>query len=127
MYSSTQIDASNFVEGVDRAFIIILGFFLKKGRVGIEFIKHAFLLAIISYIALVYIVHLEARKMGLEGMEKKVTRTIFQRLTSFVATVLFMIIMAGVTYYGLGWIKGVAGAATIYIVVILLADHFVHH
>jgi cytochrome c oxidase subunit 2 len=26
MYSSTQIDASNFVHGVDRAFIIILGF-----------------------------------------------------------------------------------------------------
>ena len=26
MYSATQIDASNFVEGVDRAFIIILGF-----------------------------------------------------------------------------------------------------
>jgi cytochrome c oxidase subunit 2 len=26
MYSSTQIDASNFVEGVDRAFLVILGF-----------------------------------------------------------------------------------------------------
>jgi cytochrome c oxidase subunit 2 len=26
MYSSTQIDASNFVEGVDRAFMVILGF-----------------------------------------------------------------------------------------------------
>lgn len=26
MYSATQIDASNFVEGVDRAFVIILGF-----------------------------------------------------------------------------------------------------
>jgi len=98
--------------------------FLMVEYVGIsyiEVIKHAFLPAIISYIALVYIVHLEASKMGLEGMEKKVTRTIFQRLTSFVATLLFMIIMAGVTYYGLGWIKGVAGAATIYIVVILLA------
>ncbi|MCK4854031.1 MAG: hypothetical protein KAT31_07210, partial [Bacteroidales bacterium] len=26
MYSATQIDASNFVEGVDRAFMITLGF-----------------------------------------------------------------------------------------------------
>ena len=26
MYSATQIDASNFVEGVDRAFMVILGF-----------------------------------------------------------------------------------------------------
>ncbi len=98
--------------------------FLMVEYVGIsyiEVIKHAFLPAVISYIALVYIVHLEACKMGLEGMEKKVTRTILQRLISFVATILFMIVMAGVTYYGLGWIKGVAGAATIYIVVVLLA------
>lgn len=98
--------------------------FLMVEYVGItyiEVIKHAFLPAIISYIALVYIVHLEASKMGLEGMEKKVTRTIYQRLLSFFVTFLFMIIMAGVTYYGLGWIKGVAGAATLYVVVVLLA------
>ena len=102
--------------------------FLMVEYVGIsyiEVIKHAFLPAIISYIALVYIVHLEASKMGLEGMEKKVTRTIAQRLVSFVATILFLIIMAGVTYYGLGWIKGVAGAATIYVVVILLAVAYI--
>ncbi|MEJ2199342.1 MAG: TRAP transporter permease, partial [Desulfuromonadales bacterium] len=88
--------------------------FLMVEYVGIsyiEVIKHAFLPAIISYIALVYIVHLEASKMGLEGMEKKV--------------ILFMIVMAGITYYGLGWIKGVAGAATIYIVVILLAVAYI--
>ncbi len=98
--------------------------FLMVEYVGIsyiEVIKHAFLPAIISYIALVYIVHLEASKMGLEGMEKKVTRTLAQRFLSFVATILFMIVMAGITYYGLGWIKGVAGAATIYVVVVLLA------
>lgn len=102
--------------------------FLMVEYVGItyiEVIKHAFLPAIISYIALVYIVHLEASKMGLEGMEKKVTRTIAQKMLSFVATILFMIIMAGATYYGLGWIKGVAGAATIYVVVLLLAIAYV--
>jgi TRAP-type uncharacterized transport system fused permease subunit len=47
--------------------------FLMVEYVGIsyvEVIKHAFLPAIISYIALVYIVHLEACKMGLKGMEK---------------------------------------------------------
>ncbi len=98
--------------------------FLMVEYVGIsyiEVIKHAFLPAIISYVALVYIVHLEACKMGLKGMEKTVTRTIVQRLRSFIMTILFLIITAGVTYYGLGWIKGVAGAATIYIVVALLA------
>ncbi|MCK5541645.1 MAG: TRAP transporter permease [Desulfobacterales bacterium] len=98
--------------------------FLMVEYVGIsyvEVIKHAFLPAIISYIALVYIVHLESCKMGLEGMERKVTKTITQKLLSFVMTILFIIIMGGATYYGLGWIKVVAGSATIYIVSILLA------
>ena len=98
--------------------------FLMVEYVGItyiEVIKHAFLPAIISYIALVYIVHLEACKMGLEGMKKTITRTLAQRMLSFVFTILFLIILAGSTYYGLGWIKVLAGDATIYIVSILLA------
>lgn len=37
----------------------------------IEVIKHAFLPAVISYIALLYIVHLESLKMGLEGLKKE--------------------------------------------------------
>ncbi|NQY94404.1 MAG: TRAP transporter permease, partial [Campylobacteraceae bacterium] len=48
--------------------------FLMVEYVGIPFveiIKHAFLPAIISYIALIYIVHLEAMKAGMEGMVKK--------------------------------------------------------
>ena len=47
--------------------------FLMVEYVGIPFveiIKHAFLPAIISYIALVYIVHLEAMKMGMQGMQR---------------------------------------------------------
>lgn len=98
--------------------------FLMVEYVGIsyiEVIKHAFLPAIISYIALVYIVHLEACKMGLKGMEKKKTKTLFQSVVSFIVTLLSMIIMGGITYYGLGWIKTVAGDATIWVVCILLA------
>jgi TRAP transporter 4TM/12TM fusion protein len=98
--------------------------FLMVEYVGItyvEVIKHAFLPAIISYIALVYIVHLEACKMGLEGMEKLVAKTLSQKLFSFVITILSIIIIGGVTYFGLGWIKVVAGKATIYIVSVLLA------
>ena len=98
--------------------------FLMVEYVGIsyvEVIKHAFLPAIISYIALVYIVHLEACKMGLKGMEKPVTRTFFQQFLSFIMTILFIIIIGGATYYGLGWIKTVFGAAAIYAVCLLLA------
>ena len=36
-----------------------------------EVVKHAFLPAIISYIALFYISHLEALKLNLKGMEEK--------------------------------------------------------
>jgi TRAP transporter 4TM/12TM fusion protein len=97
--------------------------FLMVEYVGIsyvEVIKHAFLPAIISYIALVYIVHLEACKMGLKGMEKPVTKSFSQKVLAFVMTILFIIIMGGATYYGIGWIKPVAGAAAIYIVGALL-------
>jgi TRAP transporter 4TM/12TM fusion protein len=97
--------------------------FLMVEYVGIsyiEVIKHAFLPAIISYIALVYIVHLEACKMGLKGMEKPVTKTLTQKLLAFVMTFLFLVIMGGATYYGIGWIKTVAGEAAIYIVAIVL-------
>jgi TRAP-type uncharacterized transport system fused permease subunit len=97
--------------------------FLMVEYVGIsyiEVIKHAFLPAIISYIALVYIVHLEAGKMGLKGMEKPVTKTLTQKLLAAVMTFLFLIIIGGATYYGIGWIKTVAGGAAIYIVAILL-------
>ncbi|MEN8245329.1 MAG: TRAP transporter permease [Thermodesulfobacteriota bacterium] len=99
--------------------------FLMVEYVGItyiEVIKHAFLPAIISYIALVYIVHLEACKLDLKRMEKLVTaKTMSQKLLSAVLSFLFIVILAGVTYYGLGWIKTVAGDATIYVVCILLA------
>lgn len=97
--------------------------FLMVEYVGItyvEVIKHAFLPAIISYIALVYIVHLEACKLGLKGMVKPVTKTLNQKLVSFVITILTLIIIGGVTYYGLGWIKTIAGGATLYVVSVLL-------
>ncbi len=98
--------------------------FLMVEYVGIsyvEVIKHAFLPAIISYIALVYIVHLESCKLGLKGMDRPGTQTFGRKLLSFVLTILTLILIGGATYYGLGWIKTVAGDATIYVVVLLIA------
>ena len=97
--------------------------FLMVEYVGISYIaviKHAFFPAIISYIALIYIVHLEACKMGLKGLKKPVVRTLQQQLFFFLTTVLSLIIIGAVTYYGFGWIKVVAGDATIYIASLLL-------
>jgi TRAP transporter 4TM/12TM fusion protein len=98
--------------------------FLMVEYVGIsyiEVIKHAFLPAIISYIALVYIVHLEACKMDLKGLPKRPTKkTMAQRLMTFVFVLLGMIIIGGATYYGLGWIKTFAGDSAIWIICVLL-------
>jgi hypothetical protein len=38
-------------------------------------------------------------------MEKPVIKTFRQSVISAVLTFLFIIIMGGITYYGLGWIK----------------------
>ena len=71
-----------------------------------DIIKHALLPALISYIALVYIVHLEALKMGLKGLPKHPsTLTAAQKLIGFLTGFLGMVVLGAVVYYGLGWIK----------------------
>lgn len=100
--------------------------FLMIEYVGISYIEvitHAFLPAIVSYIALVYIVHLEAMKANLKGLPQRTISTFTQKLFTFVTIVSGMIILSGLIYYGLGWTKSVAGDATPYIasVVLLIA------
>ncbi|MFO7713197.1 TRAP transporter permease [Desulfosarcina sp.] len=94
--------------------------FLMVEYVGIsyiEVIKHAFLPAVISYMALFYIVHLEACKMGLKGLKKPSTgATLLQKMTAFAGGFVLMAVLTVVTYYGIGWIKTAAGDAAIYIV-----------
>jgi len=97
--------------------------FLMVEYVGIsyiEVIKHAFLPAVISYIALVYIVHLEACKMNLQGLPRRHPSKLSRTLMSFLFTVLTLIVLSGVVYYGLGWIKTVAGDATPWVASVLL-------
>ena len=77
-----------------------------------DIIRHAFLPAVVSYIALVYIVHLEAVKMGLRGMPRagpaaSLARKLSGALFGFIA----MAVLAGAVYYGFGWIKTAAPAA----------------
>ncbi len=103
--------------------------FLMVEYVGIsylEVIKHAALPALISYIALVYIVHLEAVKAGMKGLPKrKSTATAAQKLTSFLATFLGLIVLTAVVYYGLGWMKGVFGDASPFIAALLTVIAYV--
>ena len=97
--------------------------FLMVEYVGISYIqviKHAFLPAIISYLALFYIVHLEACKMGLKGLKRRRTGTFAQKMLTFVAGFLLMIVLTAAVYYGIGWIKIVAPDAAIYIVGVIM-------
>jgi len=81
----------------------------------IEVIKHAFLPAIIAYIALVYIVHLEACKAGLKGLKKPQHSTWLQSLFVYATVIVGMVVASGICYYGFGWLKDVAGDYTFWI------------
>lgn len=87
--------------------------FLMVEYVGIsylEVITHAFLPAVISYIALLYIVHLEALKNEMEGLPKPgAEKTAMMRLVGAGISTSSILILAGIVYYGILGIKSVFG------------------
>ena len=82
----------------------------------IEVIKHAILPALISYIALVYIVHLEALKANMKGLPKRTHSTLAQKLMTAAAIIFGVCVIGLAVYYGIGWIKTYTGEAALYIV-----------
>lgn len=87
--------------------------FLMVEYVGIsylEVITHAFLPAVISYIALLYIVHLEALKNEMEGLPKPgIQKAAMARIAGALIPMLSILILCGVVYYGIQGIKMVTG------------------
>jgi len=86
--------------------------FLMVEYVGIsylEVIKHAILPALISYIALVYIVHLEAVKLGMKGIQRLHKPTPAQRMLSWVTTTLITLALAALVYYGSTFLESTLG------------------
>ncbi|MEQ9560383.1 MAG: TRAP transporter permease [Rhodospirillales bacterium] len=87
--------------------------FLMVEYVGIPYfdvVKHAFVPALISYIALVYIVHLEAMKLGMEGLPRVVEpKPWVQRLVGLAFGIAMVSGLSLAVYYGLGWMKPVLG------------------
>ncbi|MAZ31778.1 MAG: C4-dicarboxylate ABC transporter [Thalassospira sp.] len=95
--------------------------FLMVEYVGIpypEVIKHAFLPATISYIALIYIVHLEALKANMKGLPKRQTSTVQQVLIRSLLFVLSLVILAGVIYYAINFQKQIFGNAVGWVVAV---------
>ncbi len=103
--------------------------FLMVEYVGIPYfdvVKHAFLPAVISYIALVYIVHLEALKAGMEGLPRAyVPKPWLQWLVGVVFGILVLCAVSFGVYYGIGWIRPTFGENAGWIVFALLIAVYV--
>lgn len=99
--------------------------FLMVEYVGISYVEvitHAFLPALISYLALIYIVHLEALKQNMQGLPRRVELKawhlrLFGVLTGFIVTAG----LAAAVYFGIGWIKPVFGDYAAVVISSLLA------
>ncbi len=102
--------------------------FLMIEYVGIsyvEVIKHAALPALISYMALVYIVHLEALKADMKGLPRRSPPNFIRSLMSFLLTFLGLVVLTAVVYFGLGWMKDAFGEATLWVSIVLLMVTYV--
>jgi TRAP transporter 4TM/12TM fusion protein len=82
--------------------------------------------AVISYIALVYIVHLEALKAGMEGLPRAYTpKPIVQRLIGIVFTIAAICAISFAVYYGMGWIRPMFPASASYIIFAFLTAVYI--
>ncbi len=103
--------------------------FLMVEYVGIPYadvVKHAFLPAIISYIALFYIVHLEALKLGLEPMARARERSVGQKLLAWCLGLSGSMAVCGAIYFVAEAVKGLLGPAAPWVLGLLLAALYVY-
>ena len=88
--------------------------FLMVEYVGIpysEIVKHAFLPAILSYIGLFYIVHLEALKLGMQPMVKRAPRPLRDKALRIGLGIAGTIVVVGALYYLFTAIRTLLGEA----------------
>jgi len=98
--------------------------FLMVEYVGIPFvevIKHAFLPAVISYIALVYIVHLEAMKLGMKGMSRPHRLDKMGKMIGIVSVIVVLGFLVFVLPPVVELIKSVAGDYTFGVILAMLS------
>ncbi|SJN15167.1 TRAP-type uncharacterized transport system, fused permease component [Halomonas citrativorans] len=123
------IEVSSSVNGQIMPPVMGAAAFLMVEYVGISYvdvIKHAFLPAIISYIALIYIVHLEALKANMQGLpSNNPARPLLNKIIGFLTGLLLLMGLSVVVYYGLGWLKPLLGEATPWVIAIGLAVIYV--
>jgi TRAP transporter 4TM/12TM fusion protein len=103
--------------------------FLMVEYVGIpysEIVKHAFLPATISYIALFYIVHLEALKLGMQPMAQARKRTPRQKLLAWGLGISGTIVVCSLIYFIAQGARYTFGAAAPWVLGLLLLALYVY-
>jgi TRAP transporter 4TM/12TM fusion protein len=104
--------------------------FLIMDSVGMtytEVITHALLPAVISYIALFYIVHLEAVKQNMPMLSKPAAaaRSLLQKVGGVTFGLGATALVFGLMYLGVDWVKAVTGGAAGFIVAFAAAGAYV--
>ncbi len=101
--------------------------FLIAEYVGIpytEVVVRAFVPAIATYVALFYIVHVEAMKSGIEGLPRRTVRPATVRLIRAGISLSGFVIVANVVYWGVSWFKVLFGdSASLVLAVVLVAAY----
>ena len=103
--------------------------FLMVEYVGIPYsdvIKHAALPAVLSYIGLFYIVHLEALKLGMQPMIRRAPRRPRDRLLRFGLGLSGTLVVCSALYYLLSGAKLLFGDAAVYAVTAIVAALYVY-
>ncbi|HTR59705.1 MAG TPA: TRAP transporter permease [Casimicrobiaceae bacterium] len=130
-YTAEKAGAIETAAGVDGQImppVMGAAAFLMAEYVGVSYVeicKNAALPAAISYIALFYIVHLEACKAGIKGLPPRPGSSALGRIAGIVMTLAGLVIFANVVYYALGWLKDVFPNAALWIVLGLIAVVYV--
>ena len=123
------IETSSSVNGQIMPPVMGAAAFLMVEYVGIPYtdvVKHAFLPAVISYIALFYIVHLEALKLGLKPAARARERGLGQKLRAWGLGVSGTMAVCGLIYYVALGAKSLFGVAAPWILGLLLAGLYIY-
>jgi TRAP transporter 4TM/12TM fusion protein len=126
---AAAIETSSSVNGQIMPPVMGAAAFLMVEYVGIPYadiIKHAFIPAVISYIALFYIVHLEALKLGLEPTARERRRTMRDRLQSWGLGLTGSAVALGVIYYVAIGAQALLGDTAPYVLAVLLGALYVY-
>ncbi|APR04406.1 TRAP transporter permease [Thauera chlorobenzoica] len=125
---AASVEVASSVNGQIMPPVMGAAAFLMVEYVGITYIevmKHAILPALISYIALFYIVHLEALKMDLQGLPRREPLP-WQRATiTTLMTFSGLVILSALIYWGFGWIKDLFGDAAFVVIGLLMLGAYI--